>query len=299
MDHVSDPTAGKDFTQCIDEAAASVRSRLPEHYQSPAVGIICGSGLSKLGARLENAVDIPFNSIPFFPRASVQGHGTSLLVGMMNGVVTAVMTGRIHFYEGHSLQATTIPVRLLTRLGIKLLLATNAAGGVNPAFRPGDIMVITDHISFLSMSGQNCLRGANLDSFGPRFPSVTEAYLRKSKQLITEAAAQAGIDTSIIREGTYCQVSGPSYETPAELRFINMIGGSAVGMSTVNEIVCAAHGGVKVVAMSLITNACVLNRSEDEGGYAGPTHEEVLETSKHRSAEMENLVYFLVPKLVV
>jgi purine-nucleoside phosphorylase len=216
----------------------------------------------------------------------------------MNGVVTAVMTGRIHFYEGHSLEATTIPVRLLTRLGIKLLLTTNAAGGVDPSFRPGDIMVITDHISFLSMSGQNCLRGPNLESFGPRFPSVTEAYHRKSKQLITEAAAQAGIDTSIIHEGIYCQVSGPSYETPAELRFIRMIGGSAVGMSTVNEIVCAAHGGVKVVAMSLITNACVLVRSTEEGGYSGPTHEEVLQTSKLRSAEMENLVYFLVPKLI-
>lgn len=215
----------------------------------------------------------------------------------MGGVVTAVLTGRIHFYEGHSLQTVVFPSRILIGLGVKTLLVTNAAGALNPTFRTGDIMVIEDHISFLNLAGLNPLRGANLDSYGPRFPSVSTAYHRKSFELVYNSAQEAGCDMSILQRGVYVMVGGPSYETNAEVKFLGMIGGSAVGMSTVPEVICAAHAGVNVVAISLITNAMAAPITLANGTDVGPSHADILDIAKKRSTEMETLVCNLVPKL--
>lgn len=262
------------------------------------MGIICGSGLKSLGARLHGAVEIPFSDIPYLPSTTVPGHGSSLLVGFMGEVVTAVYTGRIHFYEGHSLQTVIFPTRILVEMGISSLLVTNAAGALDSSYQTGDIMVFDDHISFLNLAGLNPLRGANLDTFGPRFPSVTNSYHKKSFEFVYSSAYEAGCDMSIVRRGVYVMVGGPSYETKAEVKFLAMIGGSAVGMSTVPEVVCAAHSGINVVAMSLITNSNVgppiLGA---DGSDVGPSHEEILEIANKRQNELENLVSILVPKM--
>lgn len=228
---------------------------------------------------------------------SIAGHGSSLLIGLMNGIVTVVLTGRIHFYEGHSLKTVTFPSRILVGLGVSALLITNAAGALQSEFKAGDIMVIDDHISFLSLAGLNPLRGANLDSFGPRFPSVSAAYHRSSFDLVYSAAEDAGWDLSVVQRGVYVMVGGPSYETNAEIRFLAMIGGSAVGMSTVPEVICAAHSGVNVVALSLITNALVAPTALRDGTDAGPSHQDILDVANKRSTEMELMVHSLVPKL--
>jgi purine-nucleoside phosphorylase len=259
----------------------------------PQVGIICGSGLKNLGSKLEDIVEIPMSDIPYFPATKIPGHGSSLLVGRMGGVVTAILTGRIHFYEGHSLQTVIFPTRILVEMGVSTLLVTNAAGALNPSFQVGDVMIIDDHISFLNLAGLNPLRGANLDSFGPRFPSVTTAYDSKSFDLIYSAAQEAGTDLSILKRGVYVMVGGPSYETNAEVRFLNMIGGSAVGMSTVPEVVCAAHSGVNIVAMSLITNSSAAGGAPS----TGPSHKDILEIAQKRGDELERMVFKLVPKL--
>lgn len=264
------------------------------------MAIICGSGLKNLGAKLEGAVDIPFSDIPYFPSTTIPGHGSSLLVGMMGGVVTAVMTGRIHFYEGHSLQTVIFPTRILIELGVATMLVTNAAGALNPSFQVGDIMIIDDHISFLNLAGLNPLRGANLDSFGPRFPSITTAYHHKSFELFFSAAQEVGTNLSMLKRGVYVMVGGPSYETNAEVRFLSMIGGSAVGMSTVPEVVTAAHSGVNVVAMSLVTNSSAASTTTlADGSESGPSHADILEIAKKRGDDLERMVCQLVPKLAL
>jgi purine-nucleoside phosphorylase len=284
----------------ISDAAAFVRNQLPEQLQRPAVGVICGTGLSNLGSRLTDVVTIPFSSIPNFPATSVAGHGTNLLAGLMNGIPALILTGRIHFYEGHALHTIVIPVRILIALGIHSLLTTNAAGGLDESFRAGDIMVFSDHISFLSLSGLNPLRGPNLDSFGPRFPSITSAYVPNAHELVSESAESSGLPASGIRKGVYVMVGGPSYESPAEVRFLRMIGGSAVGMSTVPEVICAAHANVNIVGMSLITNVAfsqTVSAADRESGAHEPNHAEVLEAARLRGKDMEILVYNLIPKL--
>lgn len=215
----------------------------------------------------------------------------------MGGVATAVLTGRLHYYEGHSLQTVIFPSRILVGLGIHSLLVTNAAGALNTTFQTGDIMVIDDHISFLNLAGLNPLRGTNLDSYGPRFPSVTTAYHPKSFDAVYASAQEAGCDTSIVRRGVYVMVGGPSYETNAEIKFLSMIGGSAVGMSTVPEVICAAHSSINVVAFSLITNTTAPPTTLVDGSTAGPSHADILEIAKKRSAELESLVCNLVPRL--
>lgn len=282
----------------IDAAAEFLRGKLPASQANLNVAIVCGSGLSNIASRLTDLVEIPYEDIPFFPKATVQGHGTRLMFGTLNGVSTACLLGRFHFYEGHTLHATAFPVRVLSRLGIRRILITNAAGSVDPSLRVGDIMVIEDHISFLNLAGIHVLRGENASQLGPRFPAMTEAYHPAGYKLVCEAARSAGISPDAIQKGVYMGVGGPSYETPAEIRMLRMMGGGAVGMSTIPEVVAAVHCGMRVVAFSLITNIGI-GRGDLDGMVEKPTHEEVLLATKARAQDIESLVYYLIPMIAL
>ncbi len=232
----------------VTAAANAVRQLT---HQQPTIGLILGSGLSSLGDTIPHPDVIPYNQIPNWPSSTVQGHQGQLIVGQLEGHTVVILQGRTHFYEGYSTQQITLPVRVMQLLGIRTLIVTNAAGGMNPSFQPGDLMLIRDHINLPGMSGNTPLRGPNEDAFGPRFPDMTEPYSARLRQLAKSAAAEHDIP---IHEGVYTCVSGPSYETPAELRFLRLIGGDAVGMSTAPEVVVARHAGIEVLGISTITN---------------------------------------------
>jgi purine-nucleoside phosphorylase len=279
----------------IDETVAFLRKKCGP-FQSPQMGIVCGSGLGGLSGRLKDSISIVYEQIPHFPTSTVSGHLGQLTFGYLAGVACVCMSGRFHYYEGYDLKQVTFPIRVLAKLGIKTLLVTNAAGGVDPALQVGDVMAIEDHISFLNLAGLSPLRGANLDNFGPRFPAMTRIYHPKTRDLLEEAAELAGFsDSNFIRSGVYCAVGGPSYETPAEIRLLRLVGGSAVGMSTVPEVVVAVHSGIeRILAFSLITNRCIGDAREDT---LAPTHAEVLETSKMRVEQLEAIVEQLISLL--
>jgi len=243
----------------------------------PQVAIILGSGLGSFAEKVENPVIIPFADIPSWPLSTVIGHSGRLLVGRLEGRNVFLMQGRAHFYEGHSMSEITLPVRVMQKMGIESLIVTNAAGAINPDYNPGDLMMITDHIGLIGMTGQNPLRGPNMDEFGPRFPDMSQPY---DKQFM-EIARRIGRENDLgMREGVYVSLSGPSFETPADLRFLRIIGADAVGMSTVPEATIARHGGMKVLGISGISNKANLD------GSTITTHDEVLEAGK-----------VLVPKL--
>jgi len=214
----------------------------------PAIGMVLGSGLGDFADTLEDAVRIPYAEIPNFPVPTAPGHVGALVFGKKQGREVVVLQGRIHFYEGLSQKEITLPVRVLAAIGVKKLVLTNAAGGVNTSFAPGTLMMISDHINF---SGANPLIGPNLDDFGPRFPDVTDLYTKALRHTVKEAAAQAGI---AVQEGVYMMFSGPNYETPAEVRMAKIVGADAVGMSTVPEALIAGHCGMEVIGISCITN---------------------------------------------
>lgn len=249
-----------------DEAAAVVRARA---RCQPTVGLILGSGLSALGDEVQDAVAIPYADIPHFPVSTVPGHTGQLVLGTLGGAQVAVMQGRIHYYEGYSLQQVTFPVRVMRRLGIRTLILTNAAGGLNPTFGVGDVMLIEDHINFLGMAGANPLRGPNLDDFGTRFPAANRVYTRRLRDLANRTAAGLGLH---IRHGIYAVLSGPNFESPAEVRMWRMLGADAVGMSTVPEAIVAHHAGMEVLALSTITNMAI----DELDAAIEPTHEEVI-----------------------
>jgi purine-nucleoside phosphorylase len=228
----------------LDGAAAAVRRRAP---RPPEVGVVLGSGLGGFADTLEEAVVIPFAEIPHVPRPTVEGHAGALALGRSGDVAVVALKGRIHFYEAGSLEDVVFPVRLLGRLGVRTLILTNAAGAINPAFRAGDLMILRDHINFLG----NPLVGPNLAELGPRFPDMTEAYDPGLREVAARACAAAGVSA---REGVYIAVSGPSYETPAEIRMARTVGADAVGMSTVPEVIAARHLGMRVLALSCLTN---------------------------------------------
>ncbi len=236
-----------------DAAANAVRQHTT---QQPTLGLILGSGLSSLADSLSQPDIIPYEKIPHWPVATVHGHQGQLVIGQMEGHTVVVLQGRSHFYEGYSVQQITMPVRVMQLLGVKTLLVTNAAGGMNPDFRPGDLMLIRDHINFPGMAGNNPLRGANDETLGPRFPDMTEPYSARLRTLARDAAAAHNIP---LHEGVYTYVAGPSYETPAELGFLRTCGGDAVGMSTVPEVIVARHGGLDVLGVSTITNMAIPN----------------------------------------
>lgn len=264
------------------EAAAAVRRRAP---RSPGVGIILGSGLGALADVVRADASIPFADIPHFPAATVEGHAGRLLVGTLEGRAVAVMSGRVHFYEGHPMAQIVFPVRVLHALGVRTLIVSNAAGGLNRDFVTGDLMLITDHINFM---GTNPLIGPNEDELGPRFPDMSAAYDPALIALAEDAAARLGIR---LRRGVYLGVSGPSYETPAELRMMVRWGGDAVGMSTVHEVIVARHCGMRVLGLSAITDVAT-------GEAAEPvTHEAVIEAAKRLEPTFVRLVSLIVSRL--
>jgi purine-nucleoside phosphorylase len=254
----------------FDQAAEAIRSRT--HHQ-PGVGLILGSGLSPLADEIVEADAIPYSEIPHFPTSTIEGHKGQLVIGKLEGQSVVVMQGRTHYYEGYSMQRVTLPVRVMQVLGIHTLFVTNAAGGINPDFRPGNLMLITDHINLIGMAGLNPLRGPNLKEFGPRFPDMSQAYDPSLQAVARRVATNLGIS---LQQGIYMCLAGPSFETPADLRFLRAIGADAVGMSTVPEVIVARHGGTRVMGVSGISNVAITDPSEERE----TTHEEVLEAGK-------------------
>ncbi len=262
----------KDFFSYETYQQAANYIRRKTHHQ-PKIGLILGSGLSPLADEIEQADYIPYDEIPYFPVSGVPGHAGKLVIGQLAGQPVLVMQGRTHFYEGYPIQHITLPVRVMQVLGVQTLIVTNAAGGLNRDFKPGDLMLITDQINLVGMGGNHPLRGPNLAEFGPRFPSMTHAYDPALLALARQVAR--GLNLTL-QEGVYVCLAGPSFETPAENRFLHLIGADAVGMSTAHEVVVANHGGVRVLGISSITNISILETSSQ----AETTHEEVLETGK-------------------
>jgi purine-nucleoside phosphorylase len=245
------------FDQVL-EATAYVQSR---SNLKPEVGLILGSGLGDLAAEVQDATAIPYEEIPHFLRSTVVGHAGRLLIGTLENVSVVVMQGRFHFYEGYTMQALTLPVRVMHMLGAHTLIVTNAAGGLNPAYRPGDFMLIRDHINFLGLAGMNPLVGPNDERLGERFPALAKAYDTKLRSLAHTIAIQWPEMT--LHEGVYAQVAGPSYETGAELKFLRIAGADAVGMSTAPEVIVARHMGMRVLGISLITNTATGDDTEN------------------------------------
>ncbi|NXH17148.1 PNPH phosphorylase, partial [Bucco capensis] len=271
------------------ETADWLRARTIQH---PKTAIICGSGLGGLADVLENKTIFPYEDIPHFPRSTVAGHAGRLVFGELKGQPCVCMQGRFHHYEGYSVSMVTFPIRVFFLLGVEVLLVTNAAGGLNPHFQVGDIMFIRDHISLFGLAGQNPLRGPNDERFGVRFPCMSDAYDQDLLSLAMESAQELGLQ-SFTREGVYCLLSGPCYETIAECRMLQALGADAVGMSTVPEVIVARHCGLRVLGMSLITNTVVLSYSSQEKA----NHEEVLRVSLVRAEALQNLLTHLLGKL--
>jgi purine-nucleoside phosphorylase len=242
----------------VMEATAYVQSR---SSMKPNVGVILGSGWGDLAVEVQDATAVPYEEIPHFLRSTVVGHAGRLLIGKLEDVPVVVMQGRFHFYEGYTIQALTLPVRVMRMLGTQTLIVTNAAGGLNAAYRPGDFMLIRDHINFLGLAGINPLIGPNDERLGERFPALAKAYDAELRALARMVAAQRPEIT--LHEGVYVQVAGPSYETGAELKFLRMAGADAVGMSTAPEVIVARHMGMRVLGISLITNKATGDDTEE------------------------------------
>ena len=220
---------------------------------------------------VENPTINPYSQLPNWPVSTVIGHEGSLVVGKLQGHNVIVMQGRVHFYEGYSMDQVVLPVRVMQRLGIEILIVTNAAGAINPDFNPGDLMLITDHLNIIGMAGPNPLRGPNFDQIGTRFPDMSQAYDRELGKIAREIARKNNV---LLQEGVYAGLAGPSFETPADLRFLNSIGADSVGMSTVPEVTVARHGGQRVLGISGISNKANLD------GNTTTTHQEVLEAGE-------------------
>ncbi len=266
----------------IQRAADYVRSRLPA---SPAVGLILGSGLGGIADRIENRREIPYASIPHFRCSTAPGHRGQFVYGTLNGAAVICMQGRLHFYEGYPMEDVILPVRVMKLLGIRTLIVTNAAGGINLSYQVGDLMLIADHINFM---GRNPLIGPNAGEFGPRFCDMTYAYPKALRQLALQTAADLSID---LKEGVYLACTGPSYETPAEIRAFRTLGADAVGMSTVPEVIAASHCALPVLAISLITNmaAGVLDQPL--------TEEEVIRIGAEKGETLQTLICAILGKL--
>jgi len=262
----------------MDETAQAVRTRTSHQ---PRVAIILGSGLNGLADSVQKADLIPFGDLPYFPVSTVHGHAGRLVIGELEGQTVFVMQGRIHFYEGYSMNQVTLPIRVMQRLGIQTLIVTNAAGGVHPDFNPGDVMLITDNLNLMGMMGANPLFGPNIDELGTRFPDMSQAY---DKELCALARRVAKENQLTLREGVYAGLSGPSFESPADLRFLRAAGADAVGMSTVPEVIVARHGGMRVLGFSGISNKANLD------GSTVTTHEEVIEAGKVITPKVETIL---------
>ena len=265
----------------IDEAAAKVLTVCGKAD----IGVILGSGLGDYAEALEDAVKLPYSEIPGFPRSTVAGHAGMWCCGTLYGKRVVMMQGRFHYYEGYSMKDVTLPVRVMQKIGVKTLIVTNAAGGVNLGYHPGELMVIGD---IFSMTAQNPLIGPNLDAFGPRFPDMSCAFDKELRALAHECANEQGF---ALREGVYAQMTGPTYETPAEIRMLRTLGADAVGMSTVPEVIVARHGGMRVLGISCITNmaAGILDQPLN--------HAEVTETANRVKGQFRNLLDRIIEKM--
>ena len=264
--------------EIIDRLAQSIQSKIKSQ---PHIGLILGTGLGGLAQAIQNATIIPYRELPDWPVSTVMGHTGQLVIGELEGQPVLAMQGRIHYYEGYNMQQVTLPVRVMQRLGIKILIVTNAAGAIQPDFVPGDVMLITDNLNLAGMSGLNPLIGPNLDEFGPRFPDMSQAY---DRQLCDLARKVARMGNLLLREGVYAGLSGPSFESPADLRFLRIAGADAVGMSTVSEVIVARHGGMRVLGFSGISNKANLD------GNSITSHEEVLESGHLIVPKLETLI---------
>jgi len=271
--------------QEIDRAAESIKARIEI---KPEVGMILGSGLGGLAESVEDAIIIPNAQIPCWPLSTVHGHMGRLVIGTLEGVNVMVLQGRTHFYEGYSMGQITLPVRVMQRLGCNKLVVTNAAGAIHPDFSPGDLMLINDHLNLIGFGGANPLKGPNLEEFGVRFPDMSQPYDKEFLKLARQACAEANL---AYREGVYAAIAGPSFETPAELRFLHVVGADAVGMSTVPEVIVARHGGMRVLGVSGISNKANLD------GSTITTHEEVLEAGEVLVPKLTRLVHGFLAKL--
>ncbi len=262
----------------IDEAVQAIQKRISI---KPLTGIILGSGLNGLADSVQNAVHVPYSELPNFPVSTVHGHVGRFVIGTLEEKPVLVMQGRIHYYEGYTMGEVTLPVRVMNRMGIPSMIVTNAAGGVHPDFEPGDVMLITDQLNLMGMSGLNPLMGPNLDEIGPRFPDMSQPYDHEYCDLARKVAKENGIT---LREGVYAGLSGPSFESPADLRFLRLAGTDAVGMSTVPEVIIARHGGMRVLGLSGVSNKANLD------GSTITTHEEVIEAGKVITPKMEKII---------
>lgn len=267
-----------------DRAAQFVASRTQHR---PTIGLVLGSGLNSLADQVEQADVIPFKDIPGFPVSTVEGHSGALVIGKLNNKPVLVMRGRAHYYEGYSMQRITLPIRVMRVLGVETLIVTNAAGGVNVAYRAGDIMLIVDHINFVGMSGANPLRGPNDASLGPRFPDMSQAYDPGLCDLTRHIAGEQKIE---LHEGVYMMLAGPSFESPADVKFVRMVGADAVGMSTVSEVIVARHGGMRVLGLSMISNSLA-------PGHDKVSHAEVLAAGQAAVPQLTSLICGVLEKI--
>ena len=286
---LSDGLYGAELDRRISEATEAIQARLDGDppLAHPRLAVVLGSGLGGAVELLdaEPRLRIPYGDIPNVPGSSVEGHAGELVAGTVRGVPTVILSGRAHQYEGYSHRASTLLLRAVIALGIETVVLTNAAGGLEPAFNPGDVMLITDH---LNLSGDNPLRGPNIDRFGPRFPPMTDAYDPELRAAALASASRVGV---ALREGVYVMLAGPSYETRAEMRMIRGLGAQAAGMSTAHEVIVARHAGVRVLGFSLITNMAT------DDVETGATHAEVLEMGAIGAGRLVTLLGDLLPRL--
>ncbi|EDQ91910.1 uncharacterized protein MONBRDRAFT_14617 [Monosiga brevicollis MX1] len=279
-----EPSETKLNFDLVEDAVKHIQTKAKTQ---PLIGIICGSGLGGLAAEVQDAVTIGYEEIPNFPVSTVAGHEGKLVFGTLGGAPVVVMKGRLHCYEGYAFSRIAVPIRTLCALGIKYLFVTNAAGGLNESFEVGDLMMLEDHLNFPGFAVQNPLVGPHDDRYGARFVPMSKPYDRKLRDIFKQTIdgmSMAGLH-SPFRTGVYAMVGGPTYESPAEARFIKSAGADAVGMSTVPEVIVAIQQGVKCLAMSLITNKVVLKIDDDNE----PNHAEVLEASQARQPDVQRL----------
>jgi purine-nucleoside phosphorylase len=273
------------LTRADYERAAQFIAARTQH--KPTVGLVLGSGLNPLADEITRTDVIPFRDIPGFPVSTVEGHSGALVIGGLSGKSVLAMRGRAHYYEGYSMARVTLPIRVMRALGIGSVIITNAAGGVNASFHAGDLMLITDHINLVGMTGANPLRGPNDETLGPRFPDMTHAYDPTLCDLTRAVARESGL---VLREGVYMMLAGPSFESPADVRFIRAIGADAVGMSTVSEVIVARHGGMRVLGLSLISNSLA-------HGPEKVSHEEVLAAGKSAVPKLATLIKGVIARM--
>ncbi len=262
------------------EKVIAARVYLAERLSfKPEIILVLGTGLGSLADLIEEPLVIPYGDIPHFPRSTVTSHAGNLIVGELGGRKVAALQGRFHYYEGYSTRELTMPVRVLSLLGARLMVVANASGGLNPAYAPGTLMVISDHLNFIP---DNPLRGPNVDEWGPRFPDLSQAYDASLRQIALDVGRKMGLER--MTEGTYVAIPGPSLETPAETRYLRQCGADAVGMSTVPEVIVAIHAGLKVLGIAMVSNV------NDPDNFQPILIEDILSQAKVAEAEFQQLV---------